>query len=348
MLDPVLVDLLSKELEAQFPSFTKVDPSLSTETSSVEGFLDFGNRTIDIQRGYKNGQFEGDTIFYENSYPILFIHYSAGVAQSIKLVIPGQVKVYDYADSGERIEGFIDEKGNMACGSFYNEWNQLEYCGVNVGNKHFGFGIEYHNSSAREIIHHIGFFFNGKYDGIGIEYDQNGSLYRSGVWSEGVYISKQLVINHEIGFNEIHETVIELQVEPTATIILNISEAIQQAKCLKRLELHNNSLYQLTSFSLSGMKDLEEIWIGDDVMTGGPLTRDEGNSDIVNRFCLESLPSLRSLRVGCRSLYRCQDMIIHDCDKLERIEIGRMQQTDERNCGSFDWCRSFLLSGSVP
>ena len=340
--------MFSKELAYQFSSFTQVDASLSTESCSTNGFLDFGNRTIEFQRGYKNGQFEGDTVFFENGYPILYINYSAGIAQSLKLMMNGQPDIFDNTDSGERIEGFIDEKGIIAGGNFFNESNRLVYCGMNVNKKHFGFGIEYYDVGEKEVIHYIGFYFNGKYDGIGIEIDKNGSLYRYGIWSEGLFISKRLVINGDIGFDKIHETVIELYVEPTVKAISDVSAAIQQAKCLKRLVINDKSLFRLTSFSLSSLKNLEEIWIGDNVMTGGPLTREEENSSIVNRFCLESLPALHHLHIGCRSLYRCQDMIIQDCDKLESIEIGRIQQVIKRNSGSFDWCRSFILSSILP
>ena len=340
----MLVNVFSKELASQFLSFTQVDAKLSTESRPIHGFLDFGNRTIEFQRGYKNGQFECDTVFFENDYPILYINYSAGVAQSLRLVMNDQPEIFDNANSGERIEGFVDEKGVIEEGNFFNESNRLVYCGMNVNKKHFGFGIEYYDVGEKEIIHYIGFYFNDKYDGIGIEIDQNGSLYRYGIWSEGMFISKRLVISGDIGFNKIHETVIELHVEPTAKVIPDISGAIQHAKRLKRLVINDNSLFQLTSFSLSSLKNLEEIWIGDNVMTGGPLTRDEGNTSIVNRFCLESLPALYHLHIGCRSLYRCQDMIIRNCNQLKHIEIGRIRQVLERNSGSFDWCRSFILS----
>lgn len=264
--------------------------------------MDTGRFTYSIGFGSEILKDRGDVLIYEmkrenNDVIELECNISEKIMR-IQVVIMRWIKkckfnivendIIDLSDNGERWEGSSFKSLPFGYGSLYDSNNRLRYDGYMFEGKKVCFGTEFYDDG--NTVEYKGNFMNNLRHGNGIMYDKEGSIVFEGFWHFG---------------SGAFQWIIPSKCSDRSLFTDSVKELIVEDDCfcdLKRLHLRNNHILEKLVFGKGCFKRVIELIIAE-------------------------CSALKSVAVGENSFkgdwnHRDGSFLIHDCDKLDVLEIS--------------------------
>ena len=201
-------------------------------------------------------------------------------------------EIVDLNDDGMRWEGEVLKGDLFGYGCLYDEENELEYEGWMIEGKKRCYGIEYWNDIG--LKKYCGCYYDGLKNGYGLLYDRNGMIEYEGLFKDDVVID----VNDDMRMKWIDDC--ELIV----------------TSCIESLIIDDHFNPDISSLILNNsLISLKRIEIGNDCFKK------------VNRFVIDGLNELKSVKIGRRALHNestriGSECLIMNCDQLKEIQIG--------------------------
>ena len=301
---------------------------------------------IDPPRIFKLYYSEGFQLIRCDVYEryILIISISFDNNEKLKeMSIPtsGELFTFD-KDNGERFEGYVMENGYILQGNKFSFEGFLTFTGTTVMDVKFGFGKEYYPDNLN-YPRYVGFYKNGLWDGLGIEYSRDGSVFRSGDWKEGIYLDASLTLATANDLKYLSNYILHLHVQ-IKTLPNCPCLKLTECKRLVTLDFCDFSCADISTFDVSGLTFLQAIVIGQGCFSLSiqQITQMKGK---LSSLSLSHLPSLETVEIADACLNHIHECIVTDCAKLTKLVLGSIKYSDEyRNEGCFQDCKFLHLS----
>lgn len=223
-------------------------------------------------------------------------------------------QVLNLSDEGERWEGDVNGNEPYGWGVLYDDEGEKRYEGFRIGSENMLYGTLYYSDIQK--IEYEGNWCAGKRWGRGILYDRNGKVVYDGEWVNDTYLETRVVLRdvNQLLHNRIEELIVPShccnEIEWKCVDFSLVS-------ALRVLEVGDDCFNNVIELKLIGMKALERVVIGD-----SSFAENEGS------FCLKKCPSIRELKIGGESFEGYRMCEIEENDRLEVIEIGRVNDDD--------------------
>ena len=219
-------------------------------------------------------------------------------------------QVLNLNDEGERWEGDVYRNQPDGWGVLYDDEGEKRYEGFRFGIVNMFYGTLYYSDIQK--IEYEGGWCGRKRWGRGILYDRNGKVVYDGEWVNDTYLETRVVLRdvNQVLHNHIEELIVPSHCcNEKEWKWVNFS----LVSALRVLEVGDDCFKSAIGLKLLGMKALERMVIGDSSFAG-----DKGT------FCLKKCPLIRELKIGSGSFEGYRMCEIEENDRLEVIEIGRV------------------------
>ena len=219
-------------------------------------------------------------------------------------------QVLNLSDGGERWEGDVDDNEPYGWGVLYDDEGEKRYEGFRIGSENMLYGTLYYSDIQK--IEYEGNWCAGKRWGRGILYDRNGRVVYDGEWINGNHLETRGMLK---GVNQLLHNCIEELIVPSHCCNNIVWKCVDFSlvSALRVLEVGDDCFRIVTELKLFGMKALESMMIGTSSFTGHK-----------GSFCLKKCPLIRELKIGGGSFKGYKLCEIEENDRLEVIEIGRV------------------------
>ena len=219
-------------------------------------------------------------------------------------------QVLNLNDEGERWEGDVCRNQPGGWGVLYDEEGEKLYEGFRFGIVNMFYGTLYYSDIQK--IEYEGGWCGRKRWGRGILYDRNGKVVYDGEWVNDTRMETRVVLRdvNQVLHNHIEELIVPSH-------CCNEKEwkrvDFSLVSALRVLEVGDDCFKNVIELKLLGMKALERVVIGD-----SSFAENEGS------FCLKKCLLIRELKIGSGSFEEYRMCEIEENDRLEVIEIGRV------------------------
>ena len=223
-------------------------------------------------------------------------------------------QVLNLSDGGERWEGDVDDNEPYGWGVLYDDEGEKRYEGFRIGSENMLYGTLYYSDIQK--IEYEGNWCAGKRWGRGILYDRNGRVVYDGEWINGNHLETRGMLK---GVNQLLHNCIEELIVPNHCCNEKEWKCVDFSlvSALRVLEVGDDCFNNVIELKLLGMKALERVVIGD-----SSFAENEGS------FCLKKCPLIRELKIGGESFEGYRMCEIEENDRLEVIEMGRVNDDD--------------------
>ena len=219
-------------------------------------------------------------------------------------------QVLNLSDEGERWEGDVNGNEPYGWGVLYDDEGEKRYEGFRIGSENMLYGTLYYSDIQK--IEYEGNWCAGKRWGRGIQYDRTGRVVYDGEWINGDHLETRGMLRD---VNQLLHNHIEELIVPSRCCNEKEWKCVDFSlvSALRVLEVGDDCFRIVTELKLFGMKALERVVIGTSSFTG-----------YKGSFCLKKCPLIRELKIGSRSFKGYRMCEIEENDRLEVIEIGRV------------------------
>ena len=223
-------------------------------------------------------------------------------------------QVLNLNDGGERWEGDVDDNEPYGWGVLYDDEGEKRYEGFRIGSENMLYGTLYYSDIQK--IEYEGNWCAGKRWGRGILYDRNGRVVYDGEWVNDAYLETRGMLK---GVNQLLHNCIEELIVPSHSCNEKEWKCVDFSlvSALRVLEVGDDCFNNVIELKLIGMKALERVVIGD-----SSFAENEGS------FCLKKCPLIRELKIGHKSFWSYDLCEIEENDRLEVIDMGRVNDGD--------------------
>ena len=237
-------------------------------------------------------------------------------------------QVLNLSDEGERWEGDVNGNEPYGWGVLYDDEGEKRYEGFRIGSENMLYGTLYYSDIQK--IEYEGNWCAGKRWGRGIQYDRNGRVVYEGEWVNDNHLETRVMLRD---VNQLLHNCIEELIVPShfCNEIKWKCVDFSLVSALRVLEVGDKCFVNACDLKLLGMKALERVAIGTSSFTGHK-----------GSFCLKKCPLIRELKIGNGSFWNYKMCEIEENDRLEVIEIGRV----DNGSGSFYLASLIIRGGS--
>ena len=237
-------------------------------------------------------------------------------------------QVLNLNDGGERWEGDVDDNEPYGWGVLYDDEGEKRYEGFRIGSENMLYGTLYYSDIQK--IEYEGNWCAGKRWGRGILYDRNGRVVYDGEWVNDAYLETRGMLK---GVNQLLHNCIEELIVPSHSCNEKEWKCVDFSlvSALRVLEVGDDCFKNVMELKLIGMKALERVVIGASSFMGHK-----------GSFCLKKCPLIRELKIGHNSFWSYDLCEIEENDRLEVIEMGRVND----GSGSFYLASLIIRGGS--
>ena len=223
-------------------------------------------------------------------------------------------QVLNLNDEGKRWEGDVDGNEPYGWGVLYDDEGEKRYEGFRIGSENMLYGTLYYSDIQK--IEYEGNWCAGKRWGRGILYDRNGRVVYDGEWVNDAYLETRGMLK---GVNQLLHNCIQELIVPSHSCNEKEWKCVDFSlvSALRVLEVGDDCFNNVIELKLIGMKALERVVIGD-----SSFAENEGS------FCLKKCPLIRELKIGGESFEGYRMCEIEENDRLEVIEMGRVNDDD--------------------
>ena len=219
-------------------------------------------------------------------------------------------QVLNLSDEGERWEGDVNGNEPYGWGVLYDDEGEKRYEGFRIGSENMLYGTLYYPDIQK--IEYEGGWCGRKRWGRGILYDRNGKVVYDGEWVNDTRMETRVVLRdvNLLLHNHIEELIVPSH---CCNEIKWKCVDFSLISALRVLEVGDYCFKSVMELKLLGMKALERVVIGASSFTG-----------YKGSFCLKKCPLIRELKIGSGSFEEYKTCEIEENDRLEVIEIGRV------------------------
>ena len=223
-------------------------------------------------------------------------------------------QVLNLNDEGERWEGDVDGNEPYGWGVLYDDEGEKRYEGFRIGSENTLYGTVYYSDIQK--IEYEGNWCTGKRWGRGILYYRNGKVVYDGEWINGNHLETRGMLRD---VNQLLHNCIEELIVPSHSCNEKEWKCVDFSlvSALRVLEVGDDCFNNVIELKLLGMKALERVVIGD-----SSFAENEGS------FFLKKCPLIRELKIGGESFEGYRMCEIEENDRLEVIEMGRVNDDD--------------------
>ena len=237
-------------------------------------------------------------------------------------------QVLNLNDGGERWEGDVDGNEPYGWGVLYDDEGEKRYEGFRIGSENMLYGTLYYSDIQK--IEYEGNWCAGKRWGRGVHYDRNGKVVYDGEWVNGDHLETRGMLRD---VNQLLHNCIQELIVPSHCCNEKEWKCVDFSlvSALRVLEVGDDCFKNVMELKLIGMKALERVVIGASSFMGHK-----------GSFCLKKCPLIRELMIGHKSFWSYDLCEIEENDRLEVIEMGRVND----GSGSFYLASLIIRGGS--
>ena len=223
-------------------------------------------------------------------------------------------QVLNLNDEGERWEGDVDGNEPYGWGVLYDDEGEKRYEGFHIISENMLYGTLYYSDIQK--IEYEGNWCAGKRWGRGAHYDRNGRVVYEGEWINGDHLETRGMLRD---VNQLLHNCIEELIVPSHCCNEKEWKCVDFSlvSALRVLEVGDDCFKSVMELKLIGMKALERVVIGASSFMGHK-----------GSFCLKKCPLIRELKIGHKSFWSYDLCEIEENDRLEVIEMGRVNDDD--------------------